>query len=477
MKQPAAALTLALAVVYRANAFTFSSSGLRTSVPSSVTQSRGLRARFTPASTQGGPRMVATVQSPLAKEDEWVRDMDLDGFRQEVAALGKRLSENQGPEDVAHLQKIISWSNACAVVGLLSLWLPPNPITAMAISLWTFSRWTMIGHHICHGGYNRQKHARFTSRGFAIGGLVKRMSDWFDWMLPEAWMVEHNKLHHYQLGELGDPDLVERNLKDVREDASMSMPFKYAYVGLLMTVWKWSYYAPNTYKQLKLEEMRRDKVPVPEGVDVHSAVTIFEATTNQAGVYSAVDFWKRVLGPYLVFHFMFLPLPFAAIGGALGMGGALALNAVGNLLLAEVLTNIHSFIVIVTNHAGGDLYKFSTPCIPKTGTFYLRQVISSANHRTGGDVNDFMHGWLNYQIEHHVWPELSMLSYQRGQPELKAICEKYKVPYVQENVFTRLRKTVDIMVGKADMREFDAGWDTAMQAPQLQGLRAQLGAN
>jgi len=58
-------------------------------------------------------------------------------------------------------------------------------------------------------------------------------------------------------------------------------------------------------------------------------------------------------------------------------------------------------------------------------------VISSANYRTGGDLNDFMHGWLNYQVEHHVWPSLSMLSYQKGQPELKAICEKYGVPYVQ----------------------------------------------
>jgi cytidylate kinase len=45
-------------------------------------------------------------------------------------------------------------------------------------------------------------------------------------------------------------------------------------------------------------------------------------------------------------------------------------------------------------------------------------VVSSANFRTGGDYNDFWHGWLNYQIEHHVWPNLSALSYQRGQAEV-----------------------------------------------------------
>merc|ERR1719284_541995 len=77
----------------------------------------------------------------------------------------------------------------------------------------------MIGHHICHGGYNRQdsKQAggsgRFTSVGFAVGNVYRRARDWFDWMLPEAWNVEHNNLHHYRLGESGDPDLVERNLE------------------------------------------------------------------------------------------------------------------------------------------------------------------------------------------------------------------------------------------------------------------------
>jgi len=35
--------------------------------------------------------------------------------------------------------------------------------------------------------------------------------DWLDWMLPEAWNVEH-KNHHYSLNEIDDPDLVERNM-------------------------------------------------------------------------------------------------------------------------------------------------------------------------------------------------------------------------------------------------------------------------
>jgi len=119
-----------------------------------------------------------------------------------------------------------------------------------------------------------------------------------------------------------------------------------------------------------------------------------------------------------------------------------------------LVSNFHDFVVIATNHAGEDLYRFERGCKPKSPTFYLRAVVSSTNFHTGGDVNDFLHGWLNYQIEHHVWPNLSMLSYQKAQPELQAICERYGVPYVQEDVFTRLHKTYNIFTGRAAMRRY-----------------------
>ena len=63
-------------------------------------------------------------------------------------------------------------------------------------------------------------------------------------MLPEAWNIEHNRLHHYHLGEPMDPDLVERNLAFLRK---MDIPLigKYAVVAVFMPIWKWMYYAPN----------------------------------------------------------------------------------------------------------------------------------------------------------------------------------------------------------------------------------------
>ena len=85
----------------------------------------------------------------------------------------------------------------------------------------------MVAHHTCHGGYNRVEAGKFNSRKFALGTLKRRVGDWLDWMQPEAWNVEHNRLHHYRLNELQDPDLVQRNLEFVRQDKSLPMALKY----------------------------------------------------------------------------------------------------------------------------------------------------------------------------------------------------------------------------------------------------------
>merc|ERR1719285_90649 len=341
---------------------------------------------------------------------------------------------------------------------MATMWMggPARWLSILGLSTWTCTRWTMIGHHICHGGYNRQDNpklggtGRFTSYGFAVGSVFRRCRDWFDWMLPEAWNVEHNNLHHYRLGESGDPDLVERNLELMRE-IRLPRALKYVGVAFLAAMWKWYYYAPNTYKQLKIKELRKTGAK--------------EARKYGTG---PLDFMRSVMGPYLLLRFALLPAPLLLVPG---IGRALYATAVGNLALADAVSNIHSFIIIATNHCGDDMYKFERSCTPRSGTFYMRAITSSSNFRTSNgidangrarpvhghlaDLNDFLHGWLNYQIEHHAFPQLSMLSYQKSAPLMRAICEKHGVPYVQQNVFKRLKKTADIMVGATSMRPFD----------------------
>jgi len=118
--------------------------------------------------------------------------------------------------------------------------------------------------------------------------------------------------------------------------------------------------------------------------------------------------------------------------------------------MAEVLTNLHTFCVIGPNHTGDDLYRFDDRPASRA-EHALRQIIGSTNYATGGDLLDFAHMWLNYQIEHHIFPDISMLQVQRIAPKVRAICEKHGIPYVQESVFRRVKKMVDVTVGNTSM--------------------------
>ena len=326
----------------------------------------------------------------------------------------------------------------------------------------------------CHGGYDKCSKGEYNRFKFGVGSFYRRAADWLDWMLVEAWNVEHNQLHHYCLGEVLDPDLVEQNFRSLR---GQKLPtwLKNVIVYIAMGVWKWFYYAPNTFKQLKIHEMRRagkvprhaDGTPVSEYlINCPWPVNLSWFFRKEGPIFfTNAEFFGRVLGPFFVRQFVMLPTLCLVL-----LGREAAHNAIISLVLAEILTNYHSFIVIVTNHAGDDLYRFERHCSARSATFYLRQVISSVNFRTGNgvgkpvhgflaDLNDFHHGWLNYQIEHHVWPDLSMLSYQKAAPLLCDICVKHHVPYVQESVFKRLTKTVNIVTGKTSMRKYPVKWE------------------
>ena len=84
----------------------------------------------------------------------------------------------------------------------MTCWICINPVSIFLMSVGTMSRWTIIGHHVCHGGFDKCSEGKINRFKFAVGSVYRRARDWLDWMLVEAWNMEHNQLHHYHLGEV-----------------------------------------------------------------------------------------------------------------------------------------------------------------------------------------------------------------------------------------------------------------------------------
>ncbi len=356
--------------------------------------------------------------------EEVFANIDFESFFKEIQDLKKEIESNLGEKDIRHLKKMENIGKISTLIGTVTAGIAPNPISSVALSIGRSTRW-MIMHHIGHRGYDKVPNIpdKYTSKTFANG--LRRFIDWSDWMTPEAWKYEHNVLHHSHTGEDNDPDLVERNTEKIK---SLPKSLKYALMGLLALTWRASYYAPATTKiwNNRFSKEKQD----------HS-VTDFKSIMPDLVLKSYL--------PYIIHHFGIFPLLFSPFGTWS------VFSALSNSIMADLLTNLHTFAVVVPNHSGEDLYRFDSK--PKSkAERYFRQVVGTANYDTGNDLTDFAHLWLNYQIEHHLYPDLPMLKYQEYQPKIKAICEKYGVPYIQENVFTRVKKMIDVSVGDTSMK-------------------------
>jgi fatty acid desaturase len=365
------------------------------------------------------------------------RPVDLQGFATAVDALRTELDAGLGAADVRHLKRIAIYARAWTAGGYATAWLCPNPLSAFALAFGTFIRWAVLAHHILHRGYDRCPGVprRLTSRGFARGW--RRAVDWLDWLAPDAWRHEHNVLHHYHLNEdPGDPDLVEAL---VARHGPASRFVRRLLVVFYAVAWKPLYYAPNTLR-LTLNAAARRREPAGGAVPLGAGCLV-----NPFHPYGR-RVWLRCWLPYAAWRFGVAPALF------LPLGTWAWLSVLVNSLVAEAATNAHAFLMIVPNHAGDDLFRFDGPMSGGKGEFYVRQIVGTANYRCGGDRTDLLHGWLNYQIEHHVWPDLTLLQYRRAQPRLKALCERFGVPYIQESVFGRFRRMVAIALGDVAMK-------------------------
>lgn len=354
-------------------------------------------------------------------------------FSNDIASLRKETHAALGAEDLRHLKRVEWMGRLCSTVGYATSWLVPNPISALLISQGNLTRW-MLMHHISHRGYDKVPGvpARYTSKKFAQGW--RRFIDWPDWIVPEAWAHEHNVLHHYHTGEAEDPDVVERNVGYLRR-SNLPRWRRLLHVALLASTWKASYYAPNTLHQLQNDRRRRSgKDPAPGGF-----LALFDPRTPEGR-----EFWKRSILPYGLLRFVLMPALF------LPLGLFAALSVLLCSVMAEVMTNIHAFMVIGPNHTGDDLYRFGRPAKDKR-EFLARQVLGSVNYRTGTERLDFLQAYLNYQIEHHLYPDLPMLKYRQIAPKVREITARHGLRYLQEPLPRRVRKLVDVMIGDTSM--------------------------
>jgi linoleoyl-CoA desaturase len=97
---------------------------------------------------------------------------------------------------------------------------------------------------------------------------------------------------------------------------------------------------------------------------------------------------------------------------------------------ANVVRNVWAYMIIFCGHFPDQTYTFSQEETENEtrGAYYVRQLVGAANI-TGSPLFHVASGNLGYQVEHHLFPDMPSTRYAEIAPRVKALCERYELPY------------------------------------------------
>ena len=97
---------------------------------------------------------------------------------------------------------------------------------------------------------------------------------------------------------------------------------------------------------------------------------------------------------------------------------------------ANLLRNLWAYVVIFCGHFPDGAEKFTAEVLEHEtrAEWYLRQMLGAANFKAG-PLLAFSSGNLCYQIEHHLFPDLPSNRYAQIAVRVRALCDKYDLPY------------------------------------------------
>lgn len=318
----------------------------------------------------------------------------------QIEELGKALDElraktvaDLGDRDREYLYSIIKAQRGFEIAGrgLMYLgFLPPVWLAAVAaLSVSKILDNMEIGHNVMHGQYDWMREP----------GLNSRVFEWDTVCPADQWKHSHNYLHHtFTNIHNKDRDIGYGILRmDESQSWNVLRLGQPLYAFALMVLFEWGVMAHD----LEVENIVTGK---RKWSDIKRLVA---GQWRKAG--------KQVLKDYLIFPALTGPLFVSTLAG----------NVTANLV-----RNLWTFSIIFCGHfpAGVQTFTEEETADETRGEWYIRQMLGSANI-TGSKLFHIMSGNLSHQIEHHLFPDIPAARYPDLAPEVRALCEKYGLPY------------------------------------------------
>ncbi|EFV13044.2 fatty acid desaturase family protein [Segniliparus rugosus] len=331
------------------------------------------------------------------KEFAHLTEADVEAIGAELDAVRRDVEESLGARDARYIHNTIRFQRALELVGRAAL------IGSKRRGLWWLGAVSLgvakivenmeIGHNVMHGQWDWMNDPEVHSSTW----------EWDMVGVSAHWQYTHNFMHHKYTNILGlDDDIGYGTIRVTRDD-----PWKPGHLGnlvwntLLTVFFEWG---------VGLQSVSLTNHKIAE-IEDPAERELAKKRRREA----VAKIRRQLTKDYVLFPAM--------------TGKAFRTTLTANAL-ANVIRNIWSNAVIFCGHFPDGAEKFAQSDVESEtrGQWYLRQMLGSANFNAGR-VLGFLSGHLSHQIEHHIFPDLPSNHYHEIQQRVRALCEKYDLPY------------------------------------------------
>jgi fatty acid desaturase len=333
-------------------------------------------------------------------------DADVEALGREFDAIRRDVEESRGADDAAYIGRVISVQRRLMVAARLTLFASAFPPAWVAgttmLAAGKILENMEIGHNVMHGQWDWMNDPEIHSGTW----------EWDNTCPADQWKHSHNFVHHTFTNVLGKDNDVGYGILRVTSDqkwhpVNLGQP---VYNALLALLFEWGV----ALHDLDIESIRkRQKDPL-------------DLKRQLKGIWRKVR--RQVAKDYVIF-----PL----------LSGPNFLTTLSANVTANLVRNLWSYMIIFCGHFPDGAEKFTEEELEdeSKAEWYLRQLLGSANFE-GSRFLHVMAGSLGYQIEHHLFPDLPSNRYPEIAERVRALCEKYDLPYTTGPLFRQYGQTL-----------------------------------
>ncbi|MDY6809264.1 MAG: fatty acid desaturase [Actinomycetota bacterium] len=364
-------------------------------------------------------------------------DADVEALGAELDALRREIEADRGLRDVRYLRRTIVAHRALEVVGRVAL------LGSHKRSLWWLGTGSLalskiienmeLGHNVMHGQWDWMNDPEVHSTTW----------EWDMVCASPHWKHSHNYIHHKYTNVVGmDDDVGYKILRVTRDEPwEPRRAFQPLFNVLLALTFEW-------------------------GIGLHDLALkeVIEGRKSKEEAAPQIKLFLRKIGRQVAKDYVLFPV----------LSGPNARHTLTANLSANVIRNLWAYVVIFCGHFPDGAEKFTPESLEDEthGQWYLRQMLGTANFNAGPAMA-FLSGNLCYQIEHHLYPDLPSNRYAEIAERVRALCDKYDLPYTTGSLFVQYMKTLRTINKLALPDRFLR--DTADDAPETASERRFAG--